>query len=187
MAKTDASTVFTKLYELLEPLEPAVRKRAVKAAFALLGDEEADLEPENAKKKDDDGADDGSGLPRRVKTWMRSHSVSEDQLHQVFHIEKGKVELIAAESPGKNGKKRTINAYILTGLTQLLQSGEPKFDDKAARAVCKSLGCLDEGNHAYNLRGKGNMIGGSKDAGWTLTGPGLKSGAELVKSMAGTA
>jgi hypothetical protein len=72
---------------------------------------------------------------------------------------------------------------VLTGISQLIATGDPKFDDKAARAVCKSMGCLDESNHTYNMKGKGNLLGGSKDSGWTLTGPGLKSGAELVKGL----
>jgi hypothetical protein len=187
MAKIDIPSVASKLYELLEPLEPPMRKRAVKATLTMLGDDDVDLESENPKGKrteETDGGADGSDLPRKVQTWMKSHSVSEDHLHHTFHIENGKVELIAGESPGKTGKERTINAYVLAGLTQFLETGETKFDDKGARAVCKSLGCLDESNHAYNLKGKGNLIGGTKDSGWMLTGPGLKAGAELVKSMA---
>ena len=46
------------------------------------------------------------------------------------------------------------------------------------------MGCFDGSNHALYMKGKGNVLGGSKDAGWTLTGPGLKAGAELVKKLA---
>ena len=89
------------------------------------------------------------------------------------------------KSPGKNGKEKTINAYVLTGVSAFLQTGETKFDDKTARDVCKTMGCFNEGNHAYYLKGRGNVLGGSKDSGWTLTGPGLKLGAELIRNLAG--
>jgi hypothetical protein len=189
MAPSDIPTVASKLYELLEPIEPLLRKRAIKAALTMLGDDDVDPRVENRRAKQNEVEDDaaeGNDLPRKVQVWMKSYSVSDDHLQPNFHIENGKVELIASGSPGKNGKERTINAYILTGLTKFLETEEAKFDDKSARATCKALGCLDDSNHAYNLKGKGNLIGGTKDSGWTLTGPGLKAGAELLKSMAGT-
>jgi hypothetical protein len=184
MAKLDIPAISSKLYELLEPLEPSIRKRAIKATLTMLGDNDVDLEPDKPKEEEASGSGEGTGVPLKVRTWMRTNSITEDQLQHTFHIENGQVELIVAELPGKTGKERTVNAYILAGLTQFLETGEPKFDDKSARAVCKSHGCLDESNHAYNLKGKGNMISGTKESGWTLTGPGLKSGADIVKSTA---
>src|SRR5262245_59372781 len=115
---------------------------------------------------------------------MRTYGITSAQLSHVFHLDGGTSEVIASEAPGKNGKEKTINAYVLTGISAFLQSGEAKFDDKTARDVCKLMGCFNEGNHAYYLKGKGNALGGTKDSGWTLTGPGLKSGAELVKALA---
>ena len=46
------------------------------------------------------------------------------------------------------------------------------------------MGFFNEGNHAKYMKEKGNVLGGTKDAGWTLTTPGLKSGAEIVKGLA---
>jgi len=172
MAKaTDITSTTTELYNLLEPLDPAQRTKVIKAALTLLGDD-IDIEREKSKTKKDEQEPGGDGLRAKARTWARTH------------LDGGKVEF-AAEAPGKTGKQKTVNAYILTGLAQFLQTGEAKFDDKTARAVCKAMGCLDESNHAYNLKGKGNALSGSKDSGWTLTGPGLKAGAELVKGLAG--
>src|SRR5262245_2954866 len=185
MAKaTDITSSTTELYNLLEPLDPAQRTKVIKAALTLLGDD-IDIEREKSKTKKDEQEPGGDGLRAKARTWARTNSITEEQLHHVFHLDGGKVEVIAAEAPGKTGKQKTVNAYILTGLAQFLQTGEAKFDDKTARAVCKAMGCLDESNHAYNLKGKGNALSGSKDSGWTLTGPGLKAGAELVKGLAG--
>ena len=60
---------------------------------------------------------------------MHTNGVTQEQLAHVFHIEDGKAEVIASEAPGKNGQKKTINAYVLTGIAGLLQTGEAKFDD----------------------------------------------------------
>jgi hypothetical protein len=184
MSKSDIPTICGKIYELLSPLEHSERKRAIKAALALLGDD--DTEPKQGTQKKEDEQLDGGALPSRARIWMSSNSVSAEQLSQVFEIENGNVELIAAQAPGQTAKMRTVNAYVLTGLTAFLRTGEGKFDDNSARAVCKSLGCYDNTNHATYLKGKGNLISGSKDGGWILTGPGQTAAASLVKAIAGS-
>jgi hypothetical protein len=186
MADIDIPSVASKIYELLEPLEPTIRKRAIKAALTMLGDDDLDTEPEKRPSKQSENPNRTTifnSFTQKVQLWMKSNSITESDLEHTFHAENGKVQLIAGELPGKTGKERSINAYLLTGLTQFLETGEAKFDDKVARDVCKEHGCFDQGNHAYNLKGKGNLIGGTKDSGWTLTTPGLKAGAELIKSM----
>ena len=73
--------------------------------------------------------------------------------------------------------------YVLTGIARLLATGEPSFDDKAARAACKNLGCLNETNHASYIKDRGNRMTGSKETGWKLTAPGLALGAALIKEI----
>lgn len=72
---------------------------------------------------------------------------------------------------------------MLVGIAKLLSSGDPSFDDKSARALCETSGCYDSANHAASLRDKGNEFTGTKDKGWTLTTPGLKRGAILIKEL----
>ncbi|WP_377828844.1 hypothetical protein ACFKHW_38095 [Bradyrhizobium lupini] len=121
----------------------------------------------------------------KARQWMKKYDITEEQIGHVFHVEGETAQVIAHEAPGGNGKQKTINAYILTGAAALLSSGEAKFNDKSAREVCKNMGCLNDTNHSTYIKERGNVIGGSKDAGWTLTGPGLKSAADLVKGLAG--
>jgi hypothetical protein len=109
--------------------------------------------------------------------------VSAEQLAHIFHIDGETVDIIADTSPGKNQKDQTINAYVLTGIGEYLKTGEAKFTDKAARESCKKMGCFGETNHSTYLKRPGNIMSGSKESGWTLTGPGLKAAAELVKGM----
>jgi hypothetical protein len=179
---TDMKALVGGLYDLLEPVDPADRKKAIRAALTMLGEGGDAGLGDDQKKQRDDGDD--SSLPQKTRQWMQTYGITAAQLEQVFHVASGSAEVIAHEAPGANTKQKTINAYVLAGISQLLATGEARFDDKAARAVCKSMGCYNEGNHATYIKDKGNVVGGSKDAGWTLTGPGLKAGADLVKGLA---
>jgi hypothetical protein len=186
MTKPDLPTIASELYKLLEPHEPDVRDRAIKAAMVMLGGNlQVNALNERVSPEVPDEDQDGPPLAAKVKSWMRAHGITHDQLGHVFHLVGGASEVLPSESPGKNGKEKTINAYVLAGVAAFLQTGEARFDDRTARDVCKAMGCFNEGNHAYYLKGRGNVIGGTKDAGWMLTGPGLKLGAELIKNLAG--
>jgi hypothetical protein len=82
-------------------------------------------------------------------------------------------------------RKCGANAYVVSGISQLLLKGEPSFTDKDARTLCERSGCYDSANHSAHLKDRGNEFSGSKDKGWTLTAPGLKRAAELLKQMQG--
>jgi hypothetical protein len=66
----------------------------------------------------------GPPLASKVKAWMRSHGITREQLSEVFHLDGGTCEVLPSEAPGKNGKEKTINAYVLTGVSAFLQTGE---------------------------------------------------------------
>lgn len=181
---TDLKTLVTGLYDLLEPAAPTDRKKAIKAAMTMLGDDAGVIDHKESKSESEEEADDSDlGLNKKVKTWMTRNSVAAEQLQHVFHIDGENVDIIADTSPGKNQKEQTINAYVLTGIAEFLKTGESKFTDKAGREACKKMGCYGDTNHATYMKKPGNVMSGSKDSGWTLTGPGLKAGAELVKAL----
>jgi hypothetical protein len=167
------------ILEVLSPLSPEERTRLVRAAMVMLGDE-------LPSKSGPSSADNAEALsfPPKASAWMRQNGITEDQLQQAFHIADGSAEMIGM-LPGSSKKEQTYNAYILSGIGQLLVKGEPAFDDKAARALCIQSGCYDSANHSSHLGARGNEFTGSKDKGWTLTAPGLKRGAEIIKQMQG--
>jgi len=181
MAKKSITTITTQLHDLLKPLDPSERIRAVKATLMLLGDDASELRGDSGGSGDEERKSQG-GTKRSGKAgqWMKANGVTEDQLGHVFDGS----EVIAAAAPGKNAKEQTINAYVLTGIAALLENGEATFDDKTGRAICKHLGCLNETNHAAYMKKKGNLLSGSKGGGWRLTAPGMKKGADLVKEIA---
>jgi hypothetical protein len=183
MANATPIDAVPQIVTLLTPLSPEDRRRAIRAALALLGDEATNsITSAEAQGGHHDQAVNGN-FPPRAQVWMKQNSVSTDEVQQVFHIADGTVEVIAPEIPGKSDKEKTYAAYILTGIAKLLETGNPSFDDKTARALCKSSGCYNSINHSTYLNDKGNEFTGSKDKGWTLTAPGLKRGAALVKEL----
>jgi hypothetical protein len=183
MANKKTTEIVSEVVELLTPIESPERLRIIQACLTLLG-ETFPVGPgrpaDSGKAADDEG--EASTLPARARAWMKQYGVSPEEIQQVFHLENGNAEVIAGEIPGKNKKEKTYSCYILTGLAKLLCTGAPTFDDKEARALCVSSGCYDMSNHSVTIKERGNEFAGTKDA-WTLTAPGLKRAATLVKEM----
>src|SRR6185369_20111 len=119
----------------------------------------------------------------QAKVWMKQNNIGIDELQQLFYVADGKVDIITSEMPGKDQKAKTINAYVLQGIANLLVVGDSKFEDKIARSLCTKSGCYSAANHSVYIKAVGNRLAGSKDAGWTLTSPGLKYGAELIREL----
>jgi hypothetical protein len=184
MSDIKPAEVTSQVVDLLSPLESEDRQRVVRAAMMLLG-ESPMVENKGTGGADPTGVggEGGSTIPQKALIWMKQNAVTMEQLQQAFHIDGGDAVVIAAEIPGANKKEKTLNAYVLAGISRLLSAGEPAFDDKSARALCVSSGCFDTSNHAATMKDKGNAFTGSKASGWTLTAPGLKQGADLVKGI----
>ncbi len=169
----------SKIIAILTPLPSEERSRVMNAAMMLLGE----ASPKLGAVSTDDEVGAVSNLSPRAKAWMKQNSVTNEELEQVFHMSETGTEVIASHIPGKNKKEQTYNAYILTGIAQLLATGNPSFQDKTARTLCESSGCYDSANHSAHLKDRGNEFTGTKDKGWTLTAPGLKRGAEVIKEL----
>jgi hypothetical protein len=176
---TDSMQALNGVIGLLTPLETEERARILRAAAAFFGEPS----PALAALAEDPMGEIADSLPQRARLWMKQNSITSDQLQQVFHFADGGVEVIAPQMPGKNKKEQTYNAYVISGISQFLLKGDAFFEDKAARALCERSGCYDSANHSANLRDRGNEFTGSKEKGWTLTAPGLKRGAEIIKEM----
>jgi hypothetical protein len=185
MDKDTPIDAMAKLVELLKPLSPEDRIRAVRSAMIWLGDAQPDaILAAGDEEKVNEPVGEIGALPLRARTWMKQNGIYATQLQHVFHLTKERVEVIAGV-PGRNKKEQTYNAYILTGLGQFLLTGNPTFQDREARALCESSGCYDSANHSAHLRNRGNEFTGTKDKGWTLTVPGLRRAAEIVKELSG--
>lgn len=179
MHNPDITKAATTIVGLLAPFNSDERRRAVQAAFTLLGESASEVGRQGPGVQDTNG----KTLPSRAQAWLRQHGLSRGQVDHAFQVEGDVMELIAAAIPGRTDKERTLNVYVLIGIAQLLATGDSSFDDRAAREACKDLGCFNETNHASYLKDRGNRIAGSKQAGWKLTAPGLAHGAALIKEV----
>lgn len=184
MAKNDTVSACAQIVAILKRLKPDERLRAVQAALTLVGEARIQTPKSEAPLVDaGEGAGDGAAdLPPRVRAWLRQNELDAKLLSHAFHIEGDSANFIG-NMPGKDLKEKTINSYVVAGLTRFLASGETKFDDKSARALCETAGCYDATNHTKRLKEKGNRFTGSKSAGWALTIPGLTYAATLVKAI----
>lgn len=185
MAKaTDLPGITTSVVKLLEPLESHDRKKIIRAALTLLDEDTSVADDKSGKKATEQADDDGdTSFNAKAKLWIKKNGLTAEQLAQVFHVDGENVEIILDTAPGNNQKQQTINAYLLTGTAGLLRTGEPKFDDKTARDACRKMGCYSDTNHATYIKKPGNILSGTKESGWALTGPGQKTGAELIKGL----
>lgn len=188
------SKATTDAVKLLSPFSSEERQKIIHASLMLLGENEVASVPRGRANL---GASEGAGgaakdagvggLSAKAAAWVRQNALTKDQLEHVFDIDGGNVTLIADNVPGKSFKDQTIALYVLQGIAQLLATGEPTFDDKAARKLCEDHGCYNSANHAVYLKDLGNLVTGSKNGGWKVTTPGLKKGAEYVREMANEA
>src|SRR5438309_7912119 len=136
-----------KIYELLEPLDGSTRTKVLQGALGMLGDPAPDVHGDSSAKR-------GSGTGgaslfasgAKARAWLQKHSITDEALEHMFHLDNGQVDLIA--NPGATKREQTINTYLLVGVKHLLQSDDPKFSEPEAVALCKRLGCFDRPNHA---------------------------------------
>ena len=134
MTQDKSMDALATIVETLKPLASDERGRLLRAAMVLLG--------ELPVTTDTDGTSENAvPFPPRAKAWMKQYSVAASQLAEVFHLSDGVAEVIGSP-PGRNKKEQTYNAYILSGIGQLLLTGNASFDDKAARDLCEKSGCL---------------------------------------------
>lgn len=186
---TDPEEALLEIVRILKPLTSEERQRAVNAAMAFLGEAQISSKAAQPSSSAPEGARVdviAGGYPPSVSNWMRQHDLSSDELDQVFQFHKdGSFDI--HEVPGKTKKERTLNVYVLTGTGMFLTTGDRTFQDQDARKFCENTGCLDAPNHAAILKDRGSEFAGDKNKGFSISNPGLKRAAAIIKEVAGTA
>jgi hypothetical protein len=183
MNKNNTAAIVGSLVDILSPLSSEERQRFIQASLVLLGDKP--LASDGAQADGNDEEDSYTSTSAKAKQWAKQHGLSSEHLSQVFHKTETGFDIIVAEIPGQTNKEKVRNTYVLTGLARLLETNAPNFDDKSARVECEKLGFYDKTNHSKALKGSNEFTGSTKK-GWSLTAPGLKRGAVLVKELSAT-
>jgi hypothetical protein len=173
----------TVVHGTLEPFTLEERKKIITMATVLFGEPAPSVStldhraPEVTQQSSD-------GISGKALAWMKKNSIEREQLEHVFAIENDSIDVIASRMPASSKRQNTVHAYVICGLASFLKTGEPVFTDNEGRAVCQRVGCYDQPNHSNYCKAFGNLINGSKDAGWKLTNPGLSEAAKLVRQLA---
>ena len=178
MNQVPLTQAVANIVQELEKFSSEDRHRVVQAAMTLLGEAPTRIVPSG---EDAEPRQDQSGrLPAKTRNWMKEQGLTLEQINQVFHFGAEGPEIVAS-IPGAKKRELVRNAYVLCGIGRLLASGETRFVDKAARAVCASGGFFDSTNHMKYMKG-GEFLG-SREKGWVLTQKGLKLGAALIAQL----
>ncbi len=192
MVSTGSTTqALMEVVKALESLDSIERMKCVRAALVLLGEDE---QPVSGKVHRQDSSLSGQSevgdnrttstqLGEQAHRWMVKHKVTEDQLHQVFHIDGKSIEIIADDVPGNSRREQTVNCYLLVGIRNLLQNDEARFQDKEALEYCQITHAYDRNNHTTHRQSLSNRVSGDRKQGFALTVPGLRDAAKIVKQM----
>ncbi len=196
-----------KVFEVLTPLNEASRRRVIQWVCSTLkiplsksraaGERHKDHAPAQASSKKNPVLTEpllGDAHPEEEafaglitkpgQRWMRRYEVTASQLEELFHYEDDSVEYLYTGSlPGESKREQAANAYLLVGVAHLLFEGEPKIPDEEARRLCRELDCYDSTNHSAYLKKMKRVFTGSKANGYTMTGPGKRDAAALVRAL----
>ncbi len=177
------SKTLVRLIEILEPLASDDRHRNINAALTFLKD--PGMTALGTLAGQQQLPSDGGGITHHapeVSKRLRQHNIPADQIDSVLHFnEDGSFGIVAV--PGKSKREQALNAYVLVGFGTYLTTGKYDFTDSAAREACKAHNAYDSPNHSKTL-GQKHPAFIAKGSDWTLTIPGVKEAAALVKEVA---
>jgi hypothetical protein len=172
-----------KLVEVLTPLSPEDRQRAISATLILFGQPAPSPIASSKLSVREELVESGDGISAKASLWMKKYGITREQLDHVFSVEADSVDVIAARMPATGKRQQTVQAYVICGLKSYFKTGEPAFTDAEARELCSKVGCYDVANHSNYRKAFGNLLSGTKDSGWKLTNPGLSEAAKFVKQL----
>lgn len=188
MALDSELEAMAAILKVLQPLDPRMRGRVIRWALEKLeisDDGHVGMSPGERGSPPNPARSSSSAfqIPALGSAWVRQNQITDAELESVFHETSEGFSVIAHRMPGRSRREQTLNCYLLAGVCSLLSAGELGFTDQKGRELCNEFGCLDGPNHSKYLSAKGGDFVGSKEKGWSLTAPGRKKAALLVKEI----
>ena len=105
------------------------------------------------------------------------------KLHDLFSLGIDEIDLVAKHVPGNSKSERLRNVILLKGVAAYLSTGTPRITSEQLKEASLHYNAYDLTNHAKHLKGFAPYVGGTKEAGYTLTARGLAAATELVKGL----
>lgn len=128
--------------------------------------------------------DDGlQGINPVARKWMTRNDLAADRLSKLFSLGIDEIDLVASKVPGKNKKDRMRSVILLKAVASYLGGGAARVTHEEVKEACLHYNAFDTDNFANYLKKMAAEVGGTKEAGYTLTARGLTNATELVKSI----
>ena len=125
------------------------------------------------------------GVPDAVKPFLTANAITTEILEKVFHPTGPGAQLLASTIPGNAKASKLVSLSLLLGVRQALESGSFTCTLKELRELAIHYDCYDSTNFSKTLKAsKNHYKPREKGADLELSGPGLKTAGEIIKSIA---
>jgi len=191
------------VYSALRGLDPSVQVRVLRYAAEMLGidfETPHSGEPATTQREQDQNAstttstitttstrdqsaDDVEGINAIALRWMRRSGLDAKSLQALFSLGVDEIDLVAKKVPGDSKRERMRNTILLKGIAAYLGTGAPRVSYEQVKEACLHYNAYDLANFARYLKEFAPEVGGTKEAGFTLSARGLNSATELVRSL----
>lgn len=142
-----------------------------------------DREPSRPATPTEDGPDALEGINSVAKKWMSRNGLTSDALSKLFSLGIDEIDLVAKKVPGASKKERMRSVILLKAVASYLSSGAARVNHEHVKETCLHYDAFDTDNFAQYLKKMNAEVGGTKEAGYTLTPRGLTNATTLIKSM----
>jgi hypothetical protein len=197
----------SKVITSLQDLDQAAQQRVINYAITRLNlvarrDEQLDLESQGEREDEHNRDNEPSaptpatppheepdgleGINSVAKKWMSRNALTSEALSKLFSLGIDEIDLVAEKVPGGNKRDRMRSVILLKAVASYLSSGAARVTHEQVKETCLHYDAFDTDNFAKYLKGMIAEVGGTKEAGYTLTPRGLTKATELIKSMVGT-
>lgn len=109
-------------------------------------------------------------------------NITEEEWQKVFHIEGNQCSIIVDELKERTRSRKQVKLALLEGVKELLESGEATITKENLVELCKKYDAYDSPNFATHMK-KQRSLFLAKGDNWSLTKPGEKRAAEVVKEL----
>jgi hypothetical protein len=193
------------VYAALKDIDPTAQVRVLRYAAQMLGvildvggeGSRSSSEDEESRRADSLPASTAAAQDTRITheidginavalRWVRRSGLSAENLQSLFSLGIDEIDLVAKAVPGSKKKERMRSVLLLKGIAAYLGTGAARVTYEQLKEACLHYDAYDASNFASYLRSFSGDVGGTKEAGFTLTARGLTAGTNLLKEMLGS-
>jgi hypothetical protein len=189
------------VYGALKKIDPTAQLRVLRYCAEMLGLKEEIGAPQQrvsdrSEQQNESGtaatlssdtpvSDDAEGINPVALRWVKRSSIELKSLQSLFSLGIDEIDLVANTIPGDNKKARLRNVLLLKGMAAYLGTGAARITYEQLKEAALHYSAFDNTNFAAHMKSMAADVGGSKEAGYTLTARGINEATTLIKGMLG--